>query len=453
VRAAGHLLAPPDTRHGQLQRGRGAGFRAALAAGPAAHTELLDCLRHDPRQHPALEERCRFFAELLVATNLPVAAVVETLATSPAPELGQAVLAGAFRLGHAPAIDLLADPATPTALLEGITAELWAREWAVRTELPERAAAAWLRLSLGEADCAVARRPRPSASAMATLSVTELLELARDERNAPRNRLVGELCARDDEALRQQLLTTARSDVIYGRVRLAARVLGLLGDERLLPLAEELFGREDLVADARRRLTGLERMRRACCAEYVQFLPEVRALNLARSYHGRGGYFTTVAGTILRELATAADRNRLESFVAAHRNDHDALAVLDELDALGRLADPGSAPLLAAVAADSSYSQARRRAVAALAAMPGVCAEPPASALLEEALWDCEDETAAVAVAFLPQLDAAAIARVQRLAVHPLAAEELRARARRRLARMDLSPAPPAPPPPPPPGR
>jgi len=450
VRAASHLLAPANTRHGQLQRGRGAGFRAALAAGTEAHADLLDCLRHDPRQHPELEERCRYFAELLMATDLPVATVVEALAESPAPELGHAVLAGAFRLGHAPVRDLLADPATTTPLLEGITAELWARDWAVRTELPERAAAHWLRLSLGDADCAVARRPRPSPSAMAALSVTELLELARDERDAPRDRLLGELCARDDETLRRQLLATASTDVIYGRVRLAARALGLLGDERLLPLAEALFAREDLVAEARRRLTGLERMRRSCLAEYLQHLPAARALALARSYHGRGGYFTTVAGTILREHATAADRATLEQFVAAHRDADDAFAVLDELDALGRLADPGSAPLLAAVAADSAYSQARRRAVAALAAMAEL---PVAAALLHEALWDCEDETAAVAVAFLPQLDAAAIERMRSLAMHPLAADELRARARRRLARAGLSPAPLGPQPPPPPGR
>lgn len=173
-------------------------------------------------------------------------------------------------------------------------------------------------------------------------------------------------------------------------------------------------------------------MRRSCLAEYVQHLPPPTALSQARAYHRRGGYFTTVAGCVFQQHATAADRELLEAAVAARRPDEGGLDVICELDALGRLADERSAPLLVEVAANATYSHARRRAMHALAAMPHL---PAAQSVLREALWDCEDEAVADACAFVPQLDAEARARVAAMAQHPLVAAELSERAARRLRR------------------
>lgn len=103
-----------------------------------------------------------------------------------------------------------------------------------------------------------------------------------------------------------------------------------------------------------------------------------------------------------------------------------------ELDALGRLADERSAPLLVEVAEQATYSHARRRAVYALAAMPDL---PVAQQVLREALWDSEDETVADTCAFVPQLDAEARLWVAAMARHPLVAAELAERAARRLRR------------------
>lgn len=426
------VIEPPTTRLGLLQRGRGDGFWSVLRDGAAAHDDLLRCVLEDPRLDREVETRARFYAELLVASELPLAPLLAGLRRHDEPQLGHEVLAAAWRLGHAPAREVLADELTADPVVAGITECLWADGWATRVELPPRAAALWLRFDLRHADSAQAVVTARVPSELASVPLEELLELARGPQSVRRDRLLGELCARGDEVVRRHLAAVVTGDTVYERVRLAARALGLLGDERLLPLAEDHFAREDVFEDASRRLSGAARMRRACLADYVQHLPPPVALALARGYHGRGGYFTHVAGCLFQAHATGADREALEAFVQARRQDDGGTDVICELDALGRLGDPRSAPLLVDVAREAAYSHARRRAVGALAAMPEL---PLAAAVLREALWDCEDESAAAACSFLPQLDAAAQDRVAGLATSPLAAFELTERAQRRLQR------------------
>jgi hypothetical protein len=138
---------------------------------------------------------------------------------------------------------------------------------------------------------------------------------------------------------------------------------------------------------------------------------------------------------VFREHATPADRETLEAFVASNAARDGGMAVIDELDALARLGDRRSAPLLVEVAATTPFSQARRRAVHALAMMPDAPGAPGAQAELRAALWDCEDETVADACSFLPTLDIDGRARIVALASQPLAARELRLRATARLRR------------------
>ncbi|MCA8963424.1 MAG: hypothetical protein KDC48_00980 [Planctomycetes bacterium] len=425
-------IAPATTRLGQLQRGRGAGFEAALRAGADAHDDLIRCIVDDPRVDRQLEERGRYYGELVLALDAPLAPIAQHLTGDQDERLGHEVLAAAWRLGHPEACSLLLSPKTDEALVAGIAGCLWATRWATRVELPPRAAEVWLRLELQNADSAQAAVRHRPATALANLTLPELLDLARDSRFGRRDRLLGELCARGDEATRTHLLEVASHDVVYERVRLASRALGLLGDERLLDLAEDHFARDDVFADPQRRLPGLERMRRSCLADYVQHLPARRALELARAYHSRGGYFETVAGVVFQEHATAADRSMLEAFVAERGGGGSGWDVICELDALGRLADPRSAPLLFEVAQEAAYSHARRRALHALAAMPQL---DLAQQALREALWDCEDEAAADACAFVTTFDDASRERLVSLGNSPLADEELVARARQRMQR------------------
>lgn len=424
--------APAGTRLGQLQRGRGAGFLAAIAAEQLAIDDVLQCIVEDPRIDRQIEDRARYYAELIVALDVPIEPIVTALRSCPAPLLGHEVLAGAWRLGHAATRAWLVDRNAPVEVVMKVGEALWGLQWAPLVDLPKRAAKGWLCMALCDADCTAAARRRRPRSDYAALALGELLELGRDVRHEQGSELVAELVRRDDQELRERLAETARGDVVFGRVRVAARALAALGDDRLLGLAEALFAREDVFEDPRRRLSGVDRMRRMALAHYVRELPAERALELARAWSGRGGYFETVVGSVFAEHATAKDRQRLERTVAERRHHDGGWDVLHELDALGRLADPRSATLLVDVARESTYSHARRRAVHALAAMPDA---PGAAETLREALWDAEDEPAADGATFSPSLDTAARARVIALAACPIADPELVQRARRRLAR------------------
>jgi len=423
-------IAPATTRLGQLQRGRGAGYLAALAAGAQAHDDLLQCVLVDPRRDRELEHRARYYGELLVAVDLPLEPLLAPLRSAPEGVLGHDVLAAAFALGHAPVRELLADENTAEPLLAGITGCLWGERWARAVDLPPRARAHWLRLDLQSADSARSERRPAAPTPLAGLSVDAVLELARGPQPVRRDRLLGELCARGDETTRARLAAVVTEDRVLERVRLAARALGLLADERLLPLAEDLFAREDVFEDPERRLPAELRMRRACLAEWTQHLPGPVALPLARAWHERGGYFRVVAGALFELYATATDRRRLEAFVAAHADGE--VAIGDELDALARLGDPASVPLLAEVAATTLASRARMRAVRALSFVPQ---HPLARAVLREALWDAEDEAAELACAFAAPTDEAARRRIDALAANPLVDAELAARAAARSSR------------------
>lgn len=424
--------APASSRLGQLQRGRGAGFVAALRDGAAARDDLLRCLLEDPRHDRQIEARERYYAELVVALELPLAPLVKQLRGR---EVGLAhgVLAGTWRLGHAPTRELLAGARTDEAIVQGVAEQLFGMQWARLVDLPPRAAAAFLREALLDADCARSARSRSAPSEGAGgRSVAELLEYGRQLPPGQRWAVVEELSRRGTEQDRAELAQVVEQDLVFGRVRLAARALGTLGDERLLALAVEHFAREDVFEDPARRLSGYDRMRRSALGEYVRHLPTDRQLDLARAWHPRGGHFEVVAGSIFGAQATPDDRDHLEAFVARHAATGGGWEVIEELEALGRIGDPRSAPLLLQVAEAASYSLARRRAVAALRTMQEVPGVLPA---LREALWDCEDETAELACASLPELDDAARERVELLAAHPLAERELQHRAVQRLAR------------------
>jgi hypothetical protein len=418
-------ILPATTRLGLLQRGRGDGFLAALQAGAAAHGELLRCLLEDPRGDRAEERRARYYGELLVATGLPLEPLVAGLRDVPEGVLGHDVLAAAWALGHAPTRALVAAADRDDPLLAGIVACLWGERWATPMQLPPRAAERWLSFDLQQADSAGAQRRPPPATPLAALSIDEVLELGRGPGPVRRDRLLGELCARGDEQSRCRLAAVVTEDFVLERVRLAARALGLCGDARLLPLAEELFAREDVVAERARRLPGDLRMRRACLADYVRELPAAIALPLARAWHGRGGWFASVAGHLLEQHATAADRAALEAFVAARAADLTS-GIAAELDTLGRLADPASAPLLVDVARSTPDSCARWHALRALA---GMAALPDVQTVLREALWDCEDAAVEVACGYASAADPVARRRLAQLAAHPLLDAEVAARA------------------------
>ena len=72
--------APYSSRLGQLQRGRGKGFCAAIIAGREAHDDVLHCLINDPRINSQIESRERYYAELIMAIDVPIAPLIAYLA-------------------------------------------------------------------------------------------------------------------------------------------------------------------------------------------------------------------------------------------------------------------------------------------------------------------------------------------------------------------------------------
>lgn len=419
-------LACYSTRLGQLQRGRGNGFLAALDAGHAAHEDVLHCVLEDPRLDRQLESRERYYAELVMALEVPIAPILTHLKGRDA-ELGHAVLAGSFRLGHQACRDLLTNPRSDEALVTGIAQQLWGLQWAKLVDLHGLAAKVFLREALQVADCAQSsRRVQTSPQLPGAMSIHDLLELGRQMAHGQRWAIVEELCRRGTEDDRAILAETVRTDIVYDRVRLAARALGTLADERLMPIAIDYFAREDVPEDPTRRLVGYDRMRRSALNDYVRHLPMDRQLELAREWHAQGGYFELIAGEVFGAQATPNDRDRIENFIAAHGTEGDGCDIIFELDALARIGDPRSAPLLAQVVEQTTYSEARRRAIRALSGMQQL---PLARALLREALWDCEDLAVEHACSLEGELDEAAITRVRTLATHPLVDAELQHRA------------------------
>ena len=382
-----------------------------------------------------IESRGRYLGELLAAQAAPLDALLVALRDEPDSRLGHEVLAAAAACGHPRARALLEDERVEEALRGHVA--LWLVDWEV---LQPVALAPALRAMVMEqlldyadsASVASGMRRSPPQD-LTSMSVEDLLELARSARAALLEPLQQELRTRSGDEDRDRLWRCLRDDPVHGRVKAAASALGAMGDERVLALCEDLFAREDVFEDPARRLPGLDRMRRSALARYVGQLPGARQLELARAWHPRGGYFAVVSATSLAEHAEPDDRAYLEAHVAADLAVGTGWGMISELDALARLADPRSAPLLVEVSAQVAYSHARRRAVRALGV---ICSEHGvAAASLREALWDCEDEAAADACGFLPDLDAAAALRVHQLANLKVAEAELQVRARRRLER------------------
>ena len=106
-------MEPPGSRLGQLQRGRGAGFVAALEAGHAAVEDVLRCAIEDPRVDGVLESRGRYLGELFAALEVPVAPLLASLGEAGSARLGHEVLAAAAACGHDACWRVVEDGSSP----------------------------------------------------------------------------------------------------------------------------------------------------------------------------------------------------------------------------------------------------------------------------------------------------------------------------------------------------
>lgn len=420
--------AEPGTRFGQLQRGRGAGFLAALR-DPAAGGEVLQCVRDDPRIDQQVEWGARYYADLMIALELPFEPLRDVMLGCEQARLVHEVVAECWGRGYEPARRLMAAESDPS-VLEHFVWCMHGSSWLHPNELPPRVAEVHRAY---EAKWAVpSESSRREVALDGAAPLTRLIEAAGQHGRARDGELIAAVCRHDTEADRRELARYVEHDGDGWRMRLAATALARLGDDRLLQLAHDYFAREDVPEDPVRRLSDVDRSRRVALVHYVSDLPPAVTLPLARVWHRRGGYFEVPAGRVLARHAEPGDREWLEAFVSSRLHVQSGCEITEALEALAHIADRRSAPLFATVCDEVVYSYARSKAVGGLVRMLDV---PGAMALVREALWDRLDRTVELAVGHMPDLDHAARARVAELAADPLVPCELRDAAGRRLTR------------------
>lgn len=448
-------LAPADSRLGQLQRGSGRGFLAALSAPATAGDELLACLRDDPRVDTQVERREVYYAELADRLALDLA----PLLAAEDDGLSAAVLAQLVARGHPQARALIEQPRAHGELALAVLEELrsypdWAAEhlrlpavellaehlaerdelsydvdfyptfwerWRTRLPVVESAFVA----AAARAAAEVLRAPAPlvDPGAMAT---ADLLDQLGSENSAAADAELAQRFSEADRVLLAECLARGEArGVAWVRI---ARLLGSFGDLRLLDAAAVIFARTDL--DASSPVAARERQRRAAYLHYVRALPAELILPLARAWWPRGGFLRTAAGQILAQHAQPQDRAMLEPFVqrAAAHGSYQAVA---EIEALARIGDAGSVPVLLAVVTQATSSFARVHALRGLATH---ATDAKVAAVLHEALWDCEDDARLLGCRHADLGAPPVRTRLHELASWPLSDDDLRAAA---VARRD----------------
>lgn len=449
--------APHHTRLGQLQRGRGAGFLAALANPAAARPELLRCILTDPRLDQQIESRCRYFAELALQIDLPIEPIVQHATTTDDDFLAIDVLAELAARGHQQALALWREPDRAPQLCAGMVSYLRDHPAVAHAVVPFAAIAQLAELlhernelqddveiydafwrplaarlpSVADAYAAASlqtatealQEPEPidDPAAVPTAQLLDFLDAAASWRVAD------ELAHRTTAEDRALLAFRVEHDESRPRLHAAAKALGSMGDPRLLELAEAWFARPDDFRDPQRMLSPTDRQRRTALLFYVAALPGELTLPLARAWWPRGAFFRTAAARVLERHAEAGDRDWLEAATWQLLERDGDLA--GELAALQHIGDRRSLPLYVAVADRATHAFARARA---LAAMLPLAADAAAARALGEAPWDCEAEAREIGCQGAP-ITAAVTARLRQLAADPLEDEAVGAAAASRL--------------------
>ncbi len=426
--------APPRSRLGALQRGRGDGFRAALIGGREAAAEVVRCVVADPRWDRQVEARDGYYARLLLALAAdlgPISARLAALAEdapldSPDLWLPLGVCSELAVRGHAGAIEILASLVASTRLwrpcldtlelvggeaLIGVVvsladaAALVARvPSAELDEVVDEIAAPWnawaaeipaLRPALTPRDADPSRSrsmsgpvsriahhfdgPSPAGAIDPSLSAGALLEI--EPRPGRSGELAELLDARRDAATTAALLRVASSAAHRAQV-LALRLLGRRACVDLIGEAAA-FLHAEAASDAQRRYAPLRR----AYIDYLEALPAETVLPLARAWFHEPWPLSLAAGEIFGRHATADDRPVLEAAGAAALANGEVYRLCHIVEALEVVGDAASIAFLCAVVRDAPYSYLRGLALAAL--VPHV-EHAEVAAIFTDALWDAE---------------------------------------------------------------
>ena len=405
-------LADAGSVLGQLQRGRGEGFLAALEMPPAEAADLLwKCIVHDPRYDLQIDSRDLYYATLAQEVGLKIERLRPQNCPTPAPDVDQrlvvGVLAELVAVGADGASEVLLDHVaqgdqwddavyeisqSPGDLYRQLPAVLDARfpedecvaivhRW--RYEVPwERIANVrpWVKRAIDSFDDRATsnanERPEPPAM---DRPIADLLDYPWSR--TPPKRLLHRLTAMLRDGEREELLAALETSGTGQWV--AFQALARLDDPGGMGAAEAI-----LRIDA----SGPER---AAALRYLQNLSGDHTLGLARSWinepDGRG----VAARGIFERHAEASDEPLLVSGLTEAWEARDFYALCSFIDALARLSDPEPIEQIAAIFEQAEYSYARCRAARALIAIDK---EVFIERYARSALWDCEREIQDLAI-------------------------------------------------------
>lgn len=451
-------LASSTSLQGQLQRGRGAGFLAALRADPSVVRPLLvECITHDPRWDTQVENRGFFYAELAVEVGLETAPLERHLRENDDREeaddragLTLSTLGKLAALGRREAVRILREYVD--------YGYRW--DWAVENldELDDPEA------TVGLADAVCRRAPDDEALRQVGVlfdytaprgwwacnpRLSRLAEWHADGLRNQRARRAREECKAEELAglSVEELLRIAGRDnfVAVGRA-LALRATpadldrltaGVQSDD-LFVAAAVFPGLVALGAPAIATLKLALQTRELPVFLWVQASRALRALapeparQLAREGFDSPVWRVRQAAEILFAAhATEEDLPRLREAVPAALHSGHTYRLCHLLEALTRFPGRGWMPEVEAAFVETGYSHARRRAAEAMAA---TAPHEFARSYALECLWDCEEETREVGCGWVDLHFPEARRRLQELAQDPHEEQSVRDKARSRIA-------------------
>jgi len=408
-------LADAGSLLGQLQRGRGEGYLAALDLPSADAADLVwECIVHDPRWDLQVESRDEYYASLARHVDLdverlkpqncptPVSDVDQRLVVGVLGELaaagvlvaGDALLAyvaegeqwddAIYQISQAPGDLYLRLPGVLESRFSENECESIVRRW--RQEVPWEEIAddqSWVGRAIETLDeeRSVKEDQRSEPPAM-NRPARELL--AYPWRGAMPRRLMHRLSVMLRDGERSELVAALENPA--GQRWIAFQTLARLDDPGGMSVAEQI-----LRADTPGRDWG-EALR------YLQNLSGEHTLGLARSWVDESDGRGQAARSIFERHAEGSDLALLVSGLAQAWDERDFYALCSLIDALARLSGSASVDQLATIYEEVEYSYARRRAARALIAIDE---QAFLDRYARSALWDCEREIQDLAVGLL----------------------------------------------------
>ncbi len=465
-------LAPLDTLHGQIQRGRGQGFLRALQETPATvHALLFDCMIHEHRIDRQCEHRTYYYAHLADATQMDLAPLEGHLRTfRHDPDDWRAWLAiqtlgSLAHLGNAAAVTILrqyisygtrwdvalqelaqlADPAATGGLADSLCVRFATGEqmaagldpYSIRNADRDSLLHSWRATHPGiarlfteaEAYWAVrtwhASRSEVDYSAFST---RELLATTGGRGTMPIERI---LLARCNLADVNEYATAFTTDN-YLAWRAAFQCLVIL--DAAAPFYDLILHKLLTYVAAANEIT-MRGHRPSVIGRILQQLPAEMTLPSARRWFDAPEWYLCKMGEdILEAQATLDDIPQMRVALArdlAGTNPYDRFHIGVALNILKRFPDCGVLPEVDAAFVQTDYSWVRCRAAHTMQVNAPAAF---AATYAYECLWDCEEETRRIGCESVPLTVPGARERLHVMAADPLEDELVKEAIAKRIA-------------------